>query len=534
MIKDVLVPEKIGNYYLFAKRIVGFHVDTSEVTATQVYLKGSTATVENVFKESIGADQALSREEKVAQVVKSILNRVGKYDAVYTAMPSSQIIFKSLLLPFLNYEKIKMVVGYEVEPLLPFALDEAMIDFIITKQFPKQGNSEVLVAAVQKSALAEHISFFEQVGVHPQKIGVDFFEFYGLYATIAQNKKMKETIGIVNIGLGSTHVALVQNSQLKSVRVLPKGMNDFIAVVSKSSNISLEDARNAISTFGLTKEQDQAYHSHLVDALKMFWSSIQFTLGSFAAQGEVLEVKKFLLSGSGSNIPGLDEFIVKQAGGTCDFFQVTPLFADGKIKIKKNVGLHADHVMSLGVALPSEVTNKFNLLPSHMSEEKEVSLLTKQVLFAGLFFISVIVALLLHSSFQMRKLHSEIQESQDEVVAILKERFDLPRDLANFDMIVEEAVSEVTKEERALSLFSAQSHFLKYLLELHALDTEGLGLQVKRVVITKDTMTLDAKVKDFKSVSKFEKELRKSKLFKYAGSVQKTDFTMKIPLAKKR
>ena len=191
MIKNVLIPEKIGNYYLFAKRIVGFHVDASEVTATQVYLKGSVATVEKVFKESIGLNEELSYEEKVAQVVKNILGKVGKYDVVYTAMPSSQVIFKNLKLPFLNYEKIKMVVGYEVEPLLPFALDEAEVDFIITKQFPKDGSSEILVAAVQKSVLADHISFFEQVGVHPQKVGVDFFEFYGLYQTIARYKKLK-------------------------------------------------------------------------------------------------------------------------------------------------------------------------------------------------------------------------------------------------------------------------------------------------------------------------------------------------------
>jgi len=69
---------------------------------------------------------------------------------------------------------------------------------------------------------------------------------------------------------------------------------------------------------------------------------------------------------------------------------------------------------------------------------------------------------------------------------------------------------------------------------MYTLDTENLGLEIERLTISNGDMTLQARVKGFPELAKFENELRRSKLFKYTGSAQNPDFTMKIPLAKRR
>ena len=186
--------------------------------------------------------------------------------------------------------------------------------------------------------------------------------------------------------------------------------------------------------------------------------------------------------------------------------------------------------MSLGAALPSPITKDFNLLPLDVSAERNNTILTKQLIVAILFVLFIFTSVLVHSFLQVRSLKQELNESQQEVVEVLKERFDIPRDEEDFDDVVESAERDVVKEENVWFPFSAQSQFLKYLLELSSLDQEGLGLQVERISINKGTITLKAKVKDYDSVIALEKELRKSKFFKYEGSVQKTDFTMKIGL----
>jgi len=537
MIKNVLIPERVGNYYLFAKRIVGFYVDSLSVTATQIYLAGSTVKVEQIFHETVPTDEQLSYEERVAQVIKGILERVGKYDSVYTAMPSSQVIFKTLRLPFVTYEKVKMVVNYEVEPLLPFELDDAVIDFIIIKQLPDEGSSEVIVAAAQKSSIAEHISFFEHAGVSPHKIDVDVFSLYGLYTRIPAYRAMSGGVAFVDIGSKASHVLFVRDAQLKAVRVLPTGMDDFVTAVTNACGLSRQEARAAIGTFGLTKKEDQQYHNALTGSLTSFFKSVQFTLSSFISQeeGDGEAITKFILSGGGSAIAGLTNFVSDQSAVPCDLFDIMPLIEDKQITVKKKRVLSGAELTSFSVAFSSAVTQKFNLLPPSLSAPRDTLLLTKQLIMGSLFVVFVFGLLFIHSFFQIRSLRREVNESQEQVISILKERFpglkDEEEDEENFDSIVEEAETAVKKEESVLFAFSG-SPFLKYLLELHGLDQEGLGLEVERVKIEKGILTLTAKVRDFPELKELEKELRQSTIFRYEGSVPNIDFTMKISLAK--
>ena len=131
-------------------------------------------------------------------------------------------------------------------------------------------------------------------------------------------------------------------------------------------------------------------------------------------------------------------------------------------------------------------------------------------LIAAILFVLILFAsILVHSFLQIRSLKKELNESQEEVVEVLKKRFDIPRDEEDFDDVVESAERAVVKEENVWFPFSAQSQFLKYLLELFSLDQEGLGLEVERISIDKGVMTLKARVKDYDSVIALEKILEK-------------------------
>ena len=491
MIKNLLLPEKIGSYYLFPKRIVGFSFDSQTVYATKVYLKGTMITVENAISETISSNQDVSYEERIATSVKSIMDKIGKYDVIHSAFSSSQIIFKTLKLPFLNYEKIKMVVDYEVEPLLPFSLDESVIDFIITDQNVQDGSSEILVAAVQKSSISEHLLYFEKVDVIPQVIGIDLFSLYGLYRLIPSYNKIKGNVAFVDVSGGTTRIAFIQRGKLKAVRVLVKGIDD--------------------------KES--------------FLKSVIFTLNSFVTSKEgKLDFEKFIFSGDIPDSAGFTDFVTDRTQVLAEFFQANQLVKHARIKIKKTVSVSNYFATSFGVAFSTEVTSRFNLLPSHMSSEKWTSMLTKQVAFALFLIVALFGLLLTHSFMQVRKLNVELRESQEDVVMALKERFVIPEDEDDFEDVVDAAVREVTREENVWSPFSAQSQYLKYLLELQSLDLEDIGFEVDRIVFDSGYMTMEARVKDFQALNKLEKELRLSKLFKYEGSMQKTDFIMKIKL----
>ena len=119
--------------------------------------------------------------ERAIAAIKLVSEKLDPYDVVYSSLSSSLAIFKELKLPFLTYDKIKMVVQYEIEPLLPFAANDAVIDFIIPKAHPQEGSSEILVAAVQNQHIVSHLQLFQAAGIDPEIIFIDLFVLYELY-----------------------------------------------------------------------------------------------------------------------------------------------------------------------------------------------------------------------------------------------------------------------------------------------------------------------------------------------------------------
>jgi len=146
MIKEIFLPEIFNGRRVYSQRLIGFTIQDDTVSAAQILATPSSSYIEGITTESIiDADSTTA--------IKKILGRLKKSDQYRISIPSSLVIFKELTVPFLETDKIRMVLEYEVETMLPFSLSEALIDFIITKQDKKGKKSELLVASVREKDL---------------------------------------------------------------------------------------------------------------------------------------------------------------------------------------------------------------------------------------------------------------------------------------------------------------------------------------------------------------------------------------------
>jgi len=540
MIRNVLIPEKIKNYYLFSKRIVGFDIDKTNVAATQIYLRGSSVIIERCVDEKLEIGNKLTHDQKVVNAIKNIIASLGRFDEIHTAVSSSQVIFKTLKLPFTSYNKIKMVINYEVEPLLPFSLDEAFIDFIITKEMPQENSSEVMVAAVQKSSVESHIALFKDAGVMPHKVVVDLFSLYSLYKKIPAYSNLTGGIALIDIGFSDTRIAYIYNGRLAFVRTLTKGVFSQARQLSTIASFSQSEAIEAIMRFGAKKEDDQEYNNSVQQALSSFWSDIRFTLQSFTSKlGEDAKINKIFILGQGSNVPGITNFVDDFLGVSCELFSTSSIIDNKLVKVKNSLSIPRNNIISLGVALPSDLLDAFNLYVIGL-QETNARLLNKQLIVAGILILSILLLLFIHSFMQKRSLANEVYESEKEAIAAIKKsKIKIPEEQEGTDLedIADSALEEVGKKEGRFNAFSgkARASMLNYLRELHSLDKEGLGLEVQEIKISlvKNQIILKASVKDYDALRVLRKELKKSDLFSAVTlPTEKEKFEMEITLAK--
>ncbi|MCX5922788.1 MAG: pilus assembly protein PilM [Candidatus Dependentiae bacterium] len=510
MIKEIFLPNTINGYYLFPVRIVGFDVGKTHISATQIYMTGKKTIIEKYLETPLDQGSASNYAERVSNALKTIMLQLDTCDRVHTAISSSVVIFKELRLPFLNYEKIKMVLNYEVELLLPFPIQDACVDFIITKQYPDLGSSEVLVAAVQNNFIAEHLQLFTDAGISPDVVTVDLFALYGFYKKLPVYAATTSDVTFIDLGMQTTRIAYVQDGKLRFIRTINKGLGQSDTLESK-----------------------------------LFWQEIQLTLQSFKAQAQNNTANtRIMLLGNGAEIKGIADVASQQLGMPCELMRANSLLHDSTITIKNDIPLPSSSIISLSTALPSPITQHFNLRQGIFALPI-ASLFNKQLLVACCLILLCIGSLGTYSFLQIRAMRNEAVASEKEALASLTERKDFERVLQEelkgtseknkLEDAKDIAQSAVKKLEEMWFAFtgSARSSMLQYLLELsNRIDRDGLGFDIESLTISEGTMTIKAHVKNHEALKILEKELKQSKLFSYVPTQEETNFTMKIILAK--
>lgn len=533
MIKDFFIPERIGTYYLWPKRVLGFEVNKTHVYATQAYFKGRKIIIERCFEERIEPGTTTTMAERTAAAIKRIVDVADKFDSVITCLPTSVAIFKTLKLPFTSAEKIKMVVDYEIEPLLPFSLEDAVIDFIIISTNPEDSSSQVLVVAVQNQYIAQHLELFALAGINPELITIDTIALYNLFARIPYYAHLTQGAVLFNIGSHDLTLTYIYAGQFKVARSISKGFADIAKDIADKTGKSPGDVMEHLIRFGLTPTGDQAVDKATTTAINNLLETVSFTITSFTSQTvPPATIEKIFLVGQAAEIKELDQFMSKQLHIPTEPFNSMLLAQEKNITIVPKAGVARVNSISLATALSDD--SLFNLRQKEFAPDKQAQL-KKQLIITFILLLGVLGTLIGHSYWQIRKFKRELAISEKEVISALQETLKdkMPKIEKRLADTVQEAERVVQREQKQWFAFSgpARASFLTYLLELSTkIDKQELGLTVEKITISDDMLTLKGDVKDSDALIKLEEDLRKSKLFNYQGQEQNTKFTMEIPL----
>ncbi len=535
IIKNIFLPEKVGTNYLFAKTVVAVSIGKTTITATKSVLKGHETTVKLIVEEKI--EQGASEESetvRISNTLKTVFDKIGSYDELHAVISSSLVVFKELKVPFLSREKISMIIGFEIEPLLPFALRDAVVDFVITKQHVEEKSSELLVTAVQKQHIADLVALFEPIGIKPDVVTVDTIALYNLYSIIPAYNQLTGGTALIDIGLYSTRITLIINAQLKMIRTLPKGI---IAVTKKAAaelNVTPNEAMEKLIRFGLESTESPDDAQKMDGAFGSLWDDIMFTFTSFTAQFlDRNPMTKVILLGEGSLIKGIIESFSKKIKTPCEMFAIDALQEVKNFDISNDVVITPVNLVSVSATIPSEFTQDYTLLYKEVSKVDNVTMI-KQLIVLIVLSIGLFAALITHYSVQIHKLKKEIESSQQEALTALKTKFKNLEDEKKLVDAIDAAEDEVKTQKERWFAFSNQSRasFLQYLLELTSkIDVKTIGLDVEQISMAEQELTLKARVKDYEALKILERELGQSPLFSYVAPQEDLQFSMKITLA---
>jgi len=498
MIKEIFLPEKTATRRLISQRIIGIVVRDNTVHLAKIHATPAATIVEKLDEKVIPGGAPDRYNERAAHVMKTMLEACGKFDQIKVSIPSSIVTFKELTLPFLDIEKIRMVLEYEVEPKLPFSLNEAVLDFIITNTDKKEKKSQVLVAAVRKQDLQNIFDIYTLAEIDPDTITVDLFSLYGLYLQIPDYKNISGASALIDIGLTFTTIALLIDGQMRLIRTIGKGIGTIAQNISKEIEKPVEQVIQDLVNFGTNGLEthvpdSDTYNKAAKKYLSTFLNGIQFTLNSFSLKLHFYKaISTLLFVGKGSHIKGLIDFSSTMLQLPCQRFSIQKLFQTKEFKDKTKIlsNTNKNPALALATAAVYGPYEHCNLRKKEFAKT-HYPLLNKQLLTGLVLVFAIFMTIGLRGFLQITNLESIVKKKEKQAIVQLKKVFPpkhSSRRKKNLRALFRDAQREVEDRRKAWQPFLQENlQPLEILKDLtHMMDKKAFHIKIEKITITLD------------------------------------------------
>ncbi len=553
MIHNLFIPCRIGNYYLHTKKVL-----TIEVTPIVVYgLLFEYSAKKITLKEKYSI--SLKENSSLAQInaIKKIVSSAGKVDEIISNCATPAMVFKELQLPFLGRENLEMVLPLEIENILPFSLDEAVINFMVTDEDLEKKSSTVLVCAVRKQDIDEQYELFKKADVSLDMLTVDVFALYYLYQVcVSQNtvqknsakvslsenavpfykrlfnlfsrKKVEDTVNqsqqilqnfnpdrtelLVDIGYNSIKVLYIKDNALSAVRVIPFGIGQTVENLQDQPETSYEDMKDSLSSNGHTD-------SLVLHQSKKIFEEIAKTLLYFQQKEGLsyLAPHKISLTGFYTHSPVFIEQAKSYFGSIVVPIDMKKCLEAASVSFDSNIHITSEYFRTVACALSWHYQTDNNLLQM-IAREKELRAVSLQAVVMLLTSLLCVGAIWWRSSEQLQRWQTAYNSSRKQLLTEIQDQMNLDlRGEKNLKTLVEKTESVLKRERQLWFSFMQQNEasMLEYLQDLSvAIDREAIGLELKSLHIDYQKVVMSGSVTSFEALDLFYEELQELKLLK--------------------
>ena len=86
------------------------------------------------------------------------------------AFPAEDICYRNIKIPFKEQKKIGLILPFELEPNIPFQIDDCIIDFYPLNRFASPNETEILAVVIEKARLESYTDILASFNIEPEII----------------------------------------------------------------------------------------------------------------------------------------------------------------------------------------------------------------------------------------------------------------------------------------------------------------------------------------------------------------------------
>ena len=157
---------------IFPAKSVGIDIGSDSVNVAVAVLKGGHVKIQNLITEEIPDAPEHEKKAVIASIIKRIYSENGlKGDKCVACLPASLSINRMVTMPLTDTAKIRQTLKFQIEPLIPYPVDQVICDSVITRGLGD--STEVLAVAVSKEPISARLQVMEMAEVSPDVLTLD-------------------------------------------------------------------------------------------------------------------------------------------------------------------------------------------------------------------------------------------------------------------------------------------------------------------------------------------------------------------------
>lgn len=494
------------------KRALGIDIGAGSVKLVE--LEKTSEGIQLLRAKFFDLTQHADQEKRDALIKTSIegLLRTEKIRGgkSVVSLSGQSVFIRFLKLPKIQKGKIDKIIKYEAQQQVPFPLEKITWDHQI---FGAAGGPEedVLFVAAKKDIVETTLGYLSDTGLDVELVDISPL---ALLNAITFNEPLKRGI-IIDIGAKATNLIIVEEKGFWGRSILIAG-DEMTHAIATKLNIPFDKAEELKKREGMvlsadmpsdlpptSKEVANILSPVLSDLVASIVQSLEFYR---TKQNRDLPFNEVILSGGGSKLRGIENFLAKNLG-----MQIRRANLVQKIKCPSNLRVDTDFqtrfgsAIGLALRLIQKCPARIDLLPFERKAERDFKKERLYIIAAGLLLAVIPLTIALNISSRAGNFKSELK-----LINGLLSKYEVVKDrTATLKTDIKKADAKI-KPFRDLTVKRAL--LLEVLLEVEKL----LPLDTWLTAFTddKDSVVLEGKtLSNLSTITEYKKRLESSLLF---------------------
>ncbi|HEX5713761.1 MAG TPA: type IV pilus assembly protein PilM [Solirubrobacterales bacterium] len=316
--------------------LVGLEIDADSVAAAQIDETGAARLAAGaVGPLAAGAvnDGEVADQDAVAEALRNLFTTHDLPRKVRLGIGNQRVVVRTLRLPMIeNPKELATAVRFAAQEQIPMPIDDAVLDHRVVGGAATAEAAtpqlDVVVVAARRAMVAAWLETLRKAGLQP--MGIDLSAF-GLIRAMGElpepegeEAPARPTTSVLYANIGEvTNLAIARGRSCLFTRVSPVGIGDIVSSLGSSTEMAREHSRQWLYYVGLTHpaeslEGDPATVAQtravLENGASALLDELRLSLDFYSAQEGAARVERIVLSGPGSILPGLGEWMEPALG----------------------------------------------------------------------------------------------------------------------------------------------------------------------------------------------------------------------------